>query len=49
MAIYKHNRLRVRTVANTKKEFEMNRSVNQESALSSLLFIFIMEEVIYTC
>ena len=49
MALYSGARSRVRTIIGLSEESEMKAGVHQESALSPLIFIIVMEEATKEC
>ena len=49
MALYVNTNSRVKTFTITSKEFEMKVGVHQGSALSSLIFILVMEKATKAC
>ena len=48
MALYNNSRSKVRTMAGTSEEFDINVGVHQGSALSPLLFVVVMQEATRT-
>ena len=49
MALYIGARSRVKTIVGLSEEFEMHGGVHQESALSPLLFIIVLEKASKGC